>query len=344
MLATQNPPLLPRAPGTKPDSSKYTVKMAGRSCCQPLQSHQPLPDLFPPHRPSLSQAHQAHACLCSLSFAVCSSRTFCPRRFCLVRFFTLKSPSSLLLTIIWPLSLKRPHHPLPVHAHILSCFIFLIASVIIWDYISESFLCHLSLPEKKYNLSDAENMLIAFPVSGCMYIMSINKQTNTKQMLQEVTSNSLCSLTVVLECLLVLKLRQKTKRKLCLLSTECLSSKSLLPLWVLDMRMSSTSRGNTGPWYSLFIFHDNFLKLFSYLVTGISQPHLPYYTVEWSLQLFCLDYGEISKYNFGQSALCPSSTKMLRWCLLLLSHRSKFPQTGSTHLPKYILSLLVTLM
>ena len=120
-----------------------------------------------------------------------------PRGFCLVRFFTLKSPSSLL-TIIWPLSLKRPHHPLPIHAHILSCFIFLIASVIIWDCISESFLCHLSLPEKKYNLGEAENMLTVFPFSGCMNIMSINKQTNTKQTLQEVTSDPLCSLAVVL--------------------------------------------------------------------------------------------------------------------------------------------------
>lgn len=145
--------------------------------CNPVDHSQ---THFPPHWPSLSQAHQAHACLCSFSFAVCSSRTLCPQRFCLAQFFTLKSPSSSLLIIIWPLSLKRPHHPLPVHAHILPCFIFLIASVIIWDYISESFLHHLSLPEKKYNLSDAENMLIVFPVSRCMYIMSINKQTQNK--------------------------------------------------------------------------------------------------------------------------------------------------------------------
>lgn len=151
------------------------------------------------HTDLLSPKHtQAHACLCSISFAVCSSRTLCPQRFCLAQFFTLKSPSSSLLIIIWPLSLKRPHHPLPVHAHILPGFIFLIASVIIWDYISESFLHHLSLPEKNYNLSDAENMLIVFPVSRCMYIMSVNKQTSTKQMLQEVTSNSHCSLAVLL--------------------------------------------------------------------------------------------------------------------------------------------------
>lgn len=78
------------------------------------------------------------------------------------------------------------------------------------------------------------------------------------------------------------------------------------------MRMSSTSRGNTGPCYSLFIFHDNFLKLFSYLVTGISRPHLPYYTLDWPLQLFCLVYGEISKYNLEQFALCPSSNKNVK--------------------------------
>lgn len=186
------------APGTKPDSSKYTVKTyrtqllptsaIPSTALRPISLHTDL--LSPKHAKHMPASAAFHLLFAHPEHSV-------PRGFCLVRFFTLKSPSSLL-TIIWPLSLKRPHHPLPIHAHILSCFIFLIASVIIWDCISESFLCHLSLPEKKYNLGEAENMLTVFPFSGCMNIMSINKQTNTKQTLQEVTSDPLCSLAVVL--------------------------------------------------------------------------------------------------------------------------------------------------